>query len=158
MPGRKLPVLTGVLTVAVALIAVRIEWLNAEAGGRPPSHEYRDGNPEEGLVTWRTSGITTPAAWLRVYTAGDGKTVEQLSPPERSRMASDIRRALADNALGDFVGTFGLAQYCLVPALAVVAIALGSSRRWWWGVVPLAVAIAAGGAMAYRGYYAVFLS
>jgi hypothetical protein len=68
-------------------------------------------------------------------------------------MLSDIRREQANNTLLDFVGTAGLLQYILAPALAVASIAVIRMKGLRYGLVPLVVAASAGSLMLYRAYF-----
>lgn len=149
--------LLSLLTIAVALIAGRIEWLNARAGWSLPSHEYRDGDPAAGPVAWRQSSVTTEARWRRFNGPKDAAfrpVTRPLTADEQRQVRSDLARTRAGNDLLALVETAGLLQYLLVPVLlggSVAVLLQGGVRR---GGVPLAVAIVAAALMVYRGYYA----
>jgi hypothetical protein len=145
-------IVTYVLAIVVVFVMVRIEWLNVEAGGRLPSREYRDGNPAEGVVTWRSCSITTETGWRR-FSRIDKPLEQPLTPAERSQMVSDIHKEQSNNALLAFVETAGLLQYILVPMLVVLSLTIVGLNGWRYGGIPLIAGTAAGVVMFYRSYF-----
>jgi len=145
-----------ILAAVVAAIALRIEWLNVQAGGALPSREYFDNNPAEGCVEWRESIFTNEANWRSFFgpRGADGEPLNRpLTSAENAQMRSDIHRQQARNSLRELLETAGLAQYLLVPALLVMSIVVivrDGPRR---GLPPLVMALAAGVLMIYRSYF-----
>ena len=149
-------VITYILALGVAFIMLRIEWLNVEAGSKLPSREYRDGDPAEGCVTWRSSILIDEEMWRRSRGPRDADyqpLSRPLTPAEQIRMRSDIRQAQANNALRDFVGTAGLLQYLLVPLLVIASAWVFRAKGARYALLPLGIAIAAGVLMFYRAYF-----
>ena len=155
-PGGTAPALKSEVAAVVAFVALRIEWLNVQAGGLLPNHEYVDGNPAEGCVEWTESPFINEAAWRRSFGPRDAdfQPVNRLlTPAENAQMRSDIHRQQASNSVLELLGTVGLAQYLLVPALLVMSIVVivrDGARR---GLPGLVVALAAGVLMIYRSYF-----
>lgn len=140
-----------VATLVVVQTAVRVEILNHTAGNVLPRTE-----PGK----WRKSVWTTEVWWRRGHFGGmDDATMytRPLTPAESARMAADLRRERARNELRDVIETWGLLQYGMVPAAALVAVWLirpsrrGRHRVLGWGCLSLAVVC--GGLMFYRSYF-----
>lgn len=144
------------LALDVAAIMVRIEWLNAQAGGILPRHEYRNQDSAEGLVKWRGSLVTTEARWREAQAPkGEHPTSNPrpLTTAESETMNREIRQAIAENELHSVVESAGLAQYLLVPALIACSLFLIRRNGVRYGLAPLVIGIVAGAAMLYRGYF-----
>lgn len=144
------------LALAVTIIMVRIEWLNAEAGGVLPMREYRNQDPSEGVVRWRTSTVTTEAAWRQYHGPRDSdyRPVQRpLTAAEVAQMETEFRQAKANNALLRFVEWAGLIQYPLVPVLVGYSILIMRRRGVRHGMAPLFVGILGGVCMVYWGYF-----
>ena len=144
------------LLLAVVSIAARIEVLNHRAGGVLPRAEYRNSDPAQGLVKWRTSPITTPERWREASGPRDAKGVpidRSLTHTERREMEKTIAQNRANNQLREIVGTFGLLQYPLVAVLLTAGACRVLGRRRYTGGAMLLAAVGAGGLMIYRGYF-----
>lgn len=143
------------LAATVLVIAVRIEWLNFEAGGILPRREYRNGDPAEGKVKWRASHVRDEAAWRRMHIRDDlGRSTDrELTTDERAAMADDLRRNAARDQLRGFVQTAGVAQYPLAAVLAVISVIMVSQlpKRQYLPVI--LVAVAASALMWHREYF-----
>ena len=156
MRHRALVTWTCILTLAVAFIMLRIEWLNRRAGGCLPITEFRNDDPAAGPVTWRTSPFTNEARWrewLGPKDAQDTPVDRPLTPSEQAQMQSDIRKASANNELLTFAQTAGLAQYLLAPILIIASLAVIRIVGLRYGIVPLLVGTIAAALMIYRAYY-----
>jgi hypothetical protein len=154
--GTRLVIFGYVLAVIAVGIAGTIEWLNFQAGGRLPSREYRDGDPAEGCVTWRTSLATSEAMWRRFRGPRDEQgnpATRLLTAEEDRRMRSEIAWGIANNRLLYFVSTAGLAQYLLIPLLLVAAVALMLRGRRSHAVFLYAVVAVTGFLLWYRAYF-----
>ena len=157
MPN-KLTIATYAAALLVLLIAVRIEVLNNRAGGMLPNREYRNNDPEQGVVKWRQSIWTDEEMWRRVFLSDENSNERPLTPAEQARMEQDIRNARINNELRWFVSSAGLLQYLLVPLVIMLSGKLilrrpRSPGRILQGAVPLAVGIGAGILMLYRAYF-----
>lgn len=144
------------LALAVTVIMVRIEWLNAQAGGILPRHEYRNQDPAEGLVQWRGSRVATEARWREARAPKSEPPTSNprvLTAAESETMEREIRQAIANNELHRVVESAGLAQYLLVPALIACSLFLIRRNGVRYGLAPLVIGIVAGAAMLYRGYF-----
>lgn len=146
------------LTLCVAFVCARIEILNAAAGGLLPRREYRNSDPSQGLVKWRWCPWTTEERWRLMIGPRDeeGRPVQRaLTQEEEEQMRKDVRRAKANNALREFVGTSGLAQYILAPLLIILSIRaiLSGQRKLRLLAWPtMGIGLAAVSLMFYRGY------
>jgi hypothetical protein len=148
-----------ILALCVASICVYIETLNAVAGGLLPRRDYRNDDPSQGLVKWRLSPIVNEQQWRLWIARRDpqGRPPDRaLIPEEREQMLQALRRGRANNALRNFVGTFGLAQYVLAPLLVILSFWV--IRRGQPGLrdaawLTLAIGLAAVSLMLYRGYF-----
>lgn len=142
-----------VLALVVAVIAARVEYLNAAAGHYLPRTDPRD------VGSWRTTFLNEER-WRRYYGPRDesgAPVVRDLTADERRQMDSDIARMNADSRLRDWVSSAGLLQYLLLPALVVAtlaAIAGQPTRRRIVALVPVVVVIVfASASLWYRGYF-----
>ena len=160
MPHRSLLISTYTLTLVACFICGRIELLNRKAGGLLPRHEYFNGNPDEGLVTWRYSLLTSQERWLPTLGPKDehGAPVNRpLTAGEQEQMWRDIGRAKSTNALHSFVRSAGLLQYLLAPLTFLMGTALIARRRDISisvvpAFLPIVAALFCGLMMIYRGY------
>jgi hypothetical protein len=128
-------------------VCVRIETLNAYCGSLP-NHEWRDGTPASGPVTWRDGPNTSEAMWRKFRLAREHPeypdyTTRPLTESERQQMQRDISRGRANNELRDFVSSFGLLQYLAIPALIVFSIIgfTDHTRIRWAFVLPVFAAV-----------------
>jgi hypothetical protein len=146
------------LALTMAFIAVRIEWLNARAGGVLPNREYFDSNPNDGVVEWRYSPFTTEDFWRRNQARTNAESrLRLLNGPltdtEQRQMYSDVKEARARNDLLDFLESAGLLQYLLVPLVLGISFIVMRVKRRRLAIPPLICAVAAGVLMLYRGYF-----
>jgi len=137
------------LAAVVAFITLRIEWLNAESGGRLPNREYFNNDPAQVTVKWRAGPPVVESEWRR----RNGIDDRPLTVAEQSQLDSESRRERANNSLRDFVGSAGLLQYLLAPALVVASLMTIGAKGVRYGIVPLGVGIAAGVMMFWRTYF-----
>lgn len=110
--------------VVSVLIAVRIEWLNLQAGSYLPRQDYTEGgNPK-----WRLSAATSERVWRMLHGVEGELTAGQFQ-----RMQRDTESARRRGRLYSAVSTIGLLQYPLAFTLIGVffglAIAYRKNRR-----------------------------
>ena len=139
------------IAIVVAAIAIRLEWMNHEAGGILPRTEYRNNDPAEGLVKWR-AGIASEKFW-RMSHLGEAEQDRELTPAEHTQMTDDIRRIAANSSLRSAVRTFGFLQYPLVAILVAISIAIMKKSDWRIAMPLCAIALTATILMFYRGYF-----
>ena len=156
MPN-KLTAITYAIALLALLIAVRIEVLNNRAGGMLPNREYRNNDPEQGVVKWRQSIWIDEQMWRRVFLSDENSDERPLTPAEQARMEQDIRNARINNELRWFVSSAGLLQYLLAPLVIMLSGRLmlrrpRSLKRILLGALPLAIGIGAGILMLHRAY------
>lgn len=158
------------LTAIVAHTALRIELLKARCNYYLPRTAIDDGHPK-----WRVAAPESVRHWIDREIANErharfkqehpdeqGRDSDQfVGPPYTSVEQQMIDTAMTENqqqnALRNWVSTFGLLQYVLAPltlclSLACLRVCQNSVMR------PLAVAcaistVAAIGSMIYRGYF-----
>ncbi len=158
---KKIIITAYLISLAVLLIAVCIEILNVNAGGILPRTEYRNNNPEQGLVKWRQDPLTYEKIWIRIKGPQDenGTPINRpLTTIEKNQMEKDIKRASAYNTLHGFVSTAGLLQYILVLVLGVFSIVIMirkpiTAKQIITGIPPLFISILCGILMFYRAYF-----
>ncbi len=155
----KLKFFTYLLALFVLLVAGEIEHLNIQAGGLLPNQEYRNNDPEQGVVEWRDSPCTNERSWRMICSPFHYGIPEDrpLTPAEELQMHQDIKKAQANNNLKGVVSSFGLLQYLLVPLLLVLSIKMilrkpYSVKRYVIGIFPLLIGIGAGILMFSRAY------
>ena len=152
----KLIITIYLLTLAISSICLRIEWLNYQAGGRLPNREYRNGNPEEGVVKWRQSLITSEKMW-RICRMRKDKN-RKLTADEQIEMEKTVSASVANNKLRGFVSSFGLLQYLFIPITLILGIRLLVQRqkyrgKIWLSIPPICIAIACWMIAFYRSYF-----
>lgn len=104
-------VLMGV-TFVVGLFVVSnclyIEFLNSQCDSLP-NQEWYNGDPSNGPVKWRSSSLTNEQVWREVFLQMEHADYETriLTDSQKSQMAKDIRRAVANNKLRSFTGSWG---------------------------------------------------
>jgi hypothetical protein len=148
------------LAALMTSTCLRIEYLNWRAGGVMPRHEYRDNDPKEGLVTWRSSGILNEKNWRKVNLRGDNGAplARPLTPQEQKQMNEDLESARYNNALLEVVSSWGMLQYLLAPLVSLGSLALLAAGKPPRGVragaaIVLALALLSVASMLYRGYF-----
>lgn len=153
----KLTLVTCLLAAIVLLIAVEIEMLNMEAGGiLPRKEEYRNGDPDQGLVKWRESPCINEQGWRMMRNI---PADHLLTEAETARMRREVEKAKAGNYLRGLVGSAGLWQHLLVPLLMLLSVKLllrsvhSSWLRTALGTVSLLISIGAGVLMLSRAYW-----
>lgn len=151
MPSFKSSMLI-VLTIAVGVIAGRVECVNAMAGNRLPRTHPLD------VGKWRTMGMNE-SRWKRMYGPRDTEghpVARPLTDGERRQMDQDIARMNAESSLRDWVGGVGLLQYILLPALVIMllqALAHQPKRAKLVQLIPtIAVVLFAAASLWHRGY------
>jgi hypothetical protein len=150
MRHRALCIFSYIVAAAAMSIMLRIEHLNARAGGRLPNREHRDNDPAQANVKWRTSALSVvEQAWRRNHANAD----RPLTRAQQMELDSELRRAQANNALHDFVASAGLLQYLLAPAVVALGIVLIRAKRVRCALLPLAAGIVACVMMLWRGYF-----
>src|SRR4051794_13225003 len=112
MRNRRLCIFTYILAACVMFIMLRIEWLNAEAGGVLPNRTHYDNDPSQRVVKWRAMAMSVVESTWRQHNGIDDRP---LIPTEQAQLDLEIRRQQANNSLRTFVGTIGLLQYLLAP-------------------------------------------
>lgn len=138
-----------VLPAFVALTCLRIEVLNARAGGALPRDE-----PGK----WRVGYWTNEPSWRMVESRRTGDamlTARPLTAAERAQMVRETTRNRAEADLRDLVGTFGCSQYVLAPLASFLSLTLlcsGGSPHRRLGGVCLIVALLCG-LMCFRAYW-----
>lgn len=152
----KLIIIIYLLTLVISSICLRIEWLNYQAGGRLPNREYRNGNPEEGVVKWRESPFTSERAW-RYFMLRENKE-RKLSAKEQIEMEKAVSASVANNKLRGFVSSFGLLQYLFITITLILGIRLLVQRqkyrgKIWLSIPPICIAIACWMIAFYRCYF-----
>jgi hypothetical protein len=154
----KLKFFTYLLALFVLLVAGEIEHLNIQAGGLLPNQEYRNNDPEQGVVKWRDSPCANERGWRMICGPSYGIPEDHpLTPAEEVKMHQDIKKAQANNNLKGVVSSFGLLQYLLVPLLLVLSIKMILRRPYFvkqavFEVFPLLIAIGACILMFSRAY------
>jgi hypothetical protein len=155
----KLKFFTYLLALFVLLVAGEIEHLNIQAGGLLPNQEYRNNDPEQGVVKWRDSPCANERGWRMSCSPSYGIPEDRpLTPAEEAQMRQDIDKAWAGISLRGFVASFGLLQYLLVPLLLVLSIKMilrkpYSVKRYVIGTFSLLIGIGAGILMFSRAYF-----
>ena len=149
---RRLRVATVVIAVVACSTCLRIEILNARAGGVLPNREPGEWRAVSGGMaarSWRTSealGRSDPSLATR-----------PLTPAEDRELQSAVRKAQASSDLRDVVGRWGLLQYLLVPGGLLVSLALvwkGRTRvDWRVAACCSIVLLTCGGSMLGRAYF-----
>ena len=153
---RKIIIITYIFTLAISFICFQIEWLNYQAGGRLPNREYRNGDPEEGVVKWRESLVASEKAW-RTFNLREDKN-RKLTTDEQAEMKSAISHGISNNRLRAFVSSFGLLQYLFIPITLILGIRLLIQRQKYRGKIllsipPICIAIACWVIAFYRSYF-----
>jgi hypothetical protein len=140
------------LALVVALIAIRVEWLNAAAGFPLPRGPLDDGK-------WRVMA-RADVGWRAAYGPRDASGVpldRPLTADERGRRDAYVARAKANARLRDWVGTAGVLQYALLPLLGLatlLSIAAEPTRRRFVRLLPvLAILTLASASLLYRAYF-----
>lgn len=106
--------------VVSVMIAVRIEWLNWQAGSYLPRQDYTEsGNPK-----WRLSAATSERVWRMLHRVEGELTAEQFQ-----RMQRETESARRRGRLYSAVETIGLLQYPLAFTLIGVFFGLAIAYR-----------------------------
>jgi len=146
------------LLATTTFTAARIEILNASVGGILP----RERPPDNlGSSKWRSAPWFNEEMWRRTIGPKDeqGRPVSRpLTESEQLKMKQDIEQALTWNRLRDVVGSWGCAQYMLVPAAFLIALSLIGDKSLkrhlrLLGGAGLILSAAAATLMFYRAYF-----
>jgi hypothetical protein len=147
-PSRAELVVCIVLTLVTLQTFARVEILNARGGYPLPFPSWSTGK-------WRESRAVDETAF-RYFNAQSDPTLmsRPLSPAERESIRQNVFR----NRLRGVVGTWGLAQYALVPfGLVISVVVLGQRRRSSGGRALAGVCfvanLLAGASVLHRGYF-----
>ena len=141
------------LTISVAVIAVRVEYLNAKLGYYLPRTDPRDAG------TWRSRHLNEDR-WRHYYGPRDESGTplyRELTSDKRRQMQYDIAREDTNDRLRSWVSTAGLLQYLLLPCLVVAAI-VATASKWsktrLFAMLPVFVVIVlASASLWYRSYF-----
>ncbi len=141
------------IAIVVGVIAARVEYLNAAAGRYLPRTISTDAGK------WRTTFLNEER-WRRFYGPLDESgepAARALTAAEQQQMQSDSARISANDRLRDWVGSAGLLQYLLLPALVFITLAAIAARPTRQGVAMLApvaaVIVFAFASLWYREYF-----
>ncbi len=149
------------IIIFMQLICLYIEHLNIKAGSILPRKEYRNNDPSQGMIKWRSSAITDEKSWRKAFGPEDESGVpvkRNLYEQELTEMKRYIDRIKSNNKLRDFISSFGLMQYCLVPIAALWSIYIIFSKRHKRkmkiaATVSLIIALGCGYMAHYRSYF-----
>ncbi|HQY89693.1 MAG TPA: hypothetical protein PK402_13655 [Tepidisphaeraceae bacterium] len=114
IPVSPLFVMTCLLAFVVGGIALRIEILNAQVGF------YLPRGPDD-VGKWRVSPINDDfiRRYMRLVDADGNTLTRELSGPEKVQAQAIAKKEKANSELRAWVGSAGLLQYLLLPALMI---------------------------------------